>query len=642
MWKQISAILNSTGSKRVFDSRNMPRLLTLIAVLITVYHLYMLSLGVIEIRSHRAIHLTSLMLLAFLSYSFSSKKVSKKIPLVDWGLALLSMAIMVYIMLNVDRFENRAPLASPVSPADLFFGLALILLIFEAGRRVMGTPLVITTLVFLGYYLLGEYLPGMWSHAGSNIPKMVDGMYMTIEGIWSAPIAVSSTFVFVFIVFGELLMVSGGGQFFSNLAMASFGRSKGGSAKSAIVASALFGTISGSGPANVAATGSFTIPMMKLTGYEPYFAGAVEATASTGGLITPPVMAGTLFLMSQLTGIPYSTIALACAIPALLYYLALFVQVHMHAAKAGIVGVTGEVPPIGKVLLDGGHYFLPVIVIGGALAIGITPIRAALYAMGVIVIISFRNRKTIITPRKIFNAFDKSAKSACIMAVGSACAGMMMGVVFQTGLGYKFPSMVAAISGNSLIFALIMAMAGCLLLGFALSISASYILTVLLIVPAAVGFGVPIMAAHLFCVFYAVLSIITPPVGGTMFIAAAMAGADPMKLGWAATRLAVGGFIIPFFFVYRPALLFVGTPAEIAVAVVTSIIGVACIAAAVEGYIKGRMALWERVLAVAAGVAMIFPEWGLNLGGLVIGFIAVFLHIRRNTARANPSAITTN
>lgn len=618
----------STGGRRKIKESALSRIITLMAAAISLYHIGALAFFSPEIFTHRPIHLLSLLALAFLTYSFSDKKV-EKIPVMDVILTLLSICIMVYFLSHVERLTLRAPLADPLSIADLSVGILLLLLVFEAVRRVVGFPLVAITFLFLLYAYFGPNLPGVWRHGGMSLPEVIDGMAFALDGIWGIPIAVSASFIILFVIFGQLLLESGGGEFYTDLAKSIMGKWRGGPAKVAVVSSALFGSMSGSAPANVATTGSFTIPMMKQSGFKPHFAGAVEATASTGGLITPPVMAGVLFLMSEITGIPYLSICKAAVIPALLFYTGCFAQIHLEAVKSGLKGLPKEqLPLLGRVLTGGGQFFIPLIVIIWVLLAGYSPIRAALWAMIATILVSMFRKGTRMGVGRILDGLAGGARSSIVVTVGCACGSMIMGIVFQTGLGLKFSSAVITLSGGSFLLALILAMIACLFLGLALSISASYILTYILVVPAVIQMGISPMAAHLFAIYYAVLSVLSPPVGGTFYVAAAIAGAEPMRVGFTAMRLAIAGFIVPFFFVYQPALLMMDTPIRVAMALVTAIIGVVSIAAAVEGCLLKKASLPERVLLFVGGIVLVYPGYLTDITGICLLVVLLALQAR--------------
>lgn len=619
-------VVSAVGGKGELPKGVAKKIITLFAAAISIYHLYALIVGTYELRVLRPIHLCSLLALAFLTHS--SKKKSDGVSVIDIILVLLSLSAMIYMILpdHVDRFIYRSALADPLTKADIFFGLVIILLTLEVSRRVMGSWLAGLTAAFLLYGYLGPDLPGMWGHRGLSIPMLIDESVYTLEGIWSVPIGVASTYVILFIVFGQFLLLAGGGEFFTNFAQAIMGSSRGGPAKVAVVASAFFGTISGSASANVATTGSFTIPMMIKIGYRPHFAAAVEAVASTGGLITPPVMAATLFLMSEITGIPYVKICLSAAVPAFLYYLACIIQIHLEAVKTGISGIAREeLPSLRRTLWERGQFLIPLIVVVWVLVAGFTPIRAALWAILFTLLVSFLRSETRMGLFLILKALAQGARSTIIVTQGCALAGIIMGITFQTGLADKFSSSVLAISGHHFLLSLLLAMLACLLLGLALPITASYILTVLLIVPAAIQMGVPVMAAHLFVIYYAVLAVITPPAGAAFFVAAALAGASPMKVGFTAMRLAIAGFIIPFFFVYQPSLLMVGSWKEILIEVSTSIIGIAALAVAVEGWLLRETSILERLLIFIGGCVLIYPGLETDVIGLSLLSLGVAL-----------------
>lgn len=621
----------SEGSRR--ELKGAPaKLTTIFAIAYSLYHLWVFVYGAgkLNLFQHRSTHLLLILSLAFLVYS-STKKKQGRIPVIDIILALMPLAILAYMFINLRRITLWLSLIDSVSPLDIIFGTVLILLILEGARRVAGMPLVIVTLVFLAYMFFGQHLGGLWWHYELPFYRVIDILFLSTEGLWGPLMGISSTYIILFVIFGQLMLQCGGATFFVDIANAIAGGGRGGPAKVAVVASALFGTVSGSQVANVATTGSFTIPMMKKMGFKPAFAGGVELSASMGGMIMPPVMAATVFLMSEIAGIPYVTIIIAAFIPACLYFFAVFWQVHLESIKLGIGKIPKEERPSPwKVLKEGGQFLAPLVIIIVILMMGYTPIRAALWAIGAVLaaaLVRKETRKNFIS--SVLKGLEDGAKTSIMVVLAIAAGAIMVGVVLPTGLGGKFGSMVMLFAGGNLIPVLIIAMLASLVLGAPLSVAATYILTAIMIVPVTVGMGVPPMAAHLFAIYFAVIAPMSPPAGPAMFLAGGMAGADPMRVGFIGMRLAIGIFILPFMFVLNPALLLMGTPLQIIAAVITAAVALFALATGFEGWLVIKTTWWERVFLFVGGLLLVFPgALTLSLGGgaVAAGFI---LHLMR-------------
>lgn len=579
-------------------------------IAIALYHIYTFVLGTYEAFTHRSIHVGSILALCFITYSFSSKKLNKFL-FFDLVLALLSLSMMVYFIVNTERilYERMAMAPGSLTALDIFLGVVFILMLFEASRRAMGSILGLIALIALLYAYFGRYLGGMWYHSGFSFVQILDFTVFGLEGIFTTPVGISSTYIMLFLIFAGLIQVSGAADFFTDLAFSLAGKYRGGPAKVAVLGSAFVGSITGSAAANIAITGSVSIPMMKKYGFPNYFAGAVEAAASKGGMILPPVMAGTVFIMSEFTGVSYWNICVAAAIPALLYFLGVFVQVHLYSVKHGMVGLdASQIPPFWPTLKKGGHHFLPFVVLVGLLVRGNSPIFAALWSMPAILIVSWFRRKTRIGFKAVLKGLNAAVMMIRLIMLAVAMAGIIMGVVMYTGLGGKLMGAVAGFSGDRLFLALFIAAATSFALGLTLSMVASYILTAILIVPAVVKLGVAPLAAHLFSIYFASIAVITPPVGGAFYQAAALAEAPPFKTGWTAARLAFGGFVIPFFFVYNPSLLLIGSLTDTLISLTFTIIAIVSMAVAIEGWLFTKLRVPQRLLLIVAGFFGIFID----------------------------------
>lgn len=513
-------------------------------------------------------------------------------------------------------------------------GLAILVLVLEGTRRTVGLPIVFVALFFIVYAIFGRYMPSIISHKGYSIWRLVDNLVWTTQGIFGIPIAVSSTFVIIFILFGSMLDKLGAGSFFINFAYALTGHRKEGPAQTAVIASGFMGSISGSSVSNVVTTGAFTIPLMKKTGYSAEYAGAVEAVASTGGQIMPPVMGAASFVMADMLGVPYYRIALAALIPALLYFLSVSFMVNFQASKKGLKGVDKkDLPSAKKVLKDGYYVAIPLIALVYFLFIRMySPMRAGVFTIFVLIGVSFfwtfiREKKFL--TRELIDSLINGAKIAVPVAMACASAGIVIGIVSLTGLGVRFTQLIISLSGGHLFPALLLTMLSCLILGMGLPTTAAYIITSVLAVPALSSMGVPTLAAHLFILYFAIISFITPPVAISAFAASGIAGSDSMKTGFTAFRIGIAGFIVPFLFVYSPSLIFIGSWWSIIIYTIKAIVGVFLLAGFLEGwFFKQLLPIFPRLILGASAVFLIFPKvWTgiLGMGLLLLTYIVVIV-----------------
>jgi len=593
------------------------RLLTLVAVSMSVFHLYVAFVGPPDAYVMRGLHLAFALVIAFLMFPGFGKE-TREPGLADLVLLVAAAAAALYPTANLGYVQNRMYYVDDPVVLDYVFGGGLILLLLEATRRATGWALPITAVVFLLYGV---------TIGGQSIGIMLDQLYLTTEGIFGIPLYVSATYVMLFILFGAFVERSGAGQLFMDFALALAGHTSGGPAKVAIITSSLFGTVSGSAVANVMTTGTFTIPLMARTGYRPAFAGAVEAVASTGGQLMPPIMGAAAFVMAEFLGVSYLTVAAFAILPALLYYVAVFMAVHFEARRMGLVGLPkADLPRLRKVLSERGHLFLPLVVIVGVLLMGKSAAFAALCGIASVIPTTWLRASTrrTFTPAAILDALEAGAKNTIVVALACACAGIVIGTITLTGLGLAFTGVVLAISQNSLIAALILTMAAGIVLGMGLPTTPAYIVQVALLVPALVKLGVQVEAAHLFVLYFAVLSAITPPVAMAVYAANGISRAGLMESSWAAIKLGLTGYIIPFMFVFGPSLLMIGDATMIVLTTVTATIGVTCLAAGLHNYFFfGATRFWERAMLVAAAFVLIKPGLvtdliGASLVGLTI------------------------
>jgi TRAP transporter 4TM/12TM fusion protein len=592
-----------------------------IGVAMALFHLYAGVFGTLPALRQRAVHLLFVFVLVFLTYPSIRGREKKKLPFYDVVLILLSLAATGYVLANYEYVSHeRFVFVTPLLTIEKVLGIIIVLLVLEAARRVVGLFLTIVAAIFILYFFAGQYLPGTLYHPPVTLEQFLDIEYLQTAGIFGLPLGISATYIVLFIIFGSFMLQTGFGEFLTDVASGITGRTRGGPAKVAVFSSALFGTISGSGSANVAITGHFTIPMMKRVGFKPHFAGAVEAAASTGGQVMPPIMGAAAFLMAEYSGIPYIQIIKHAAIPAVLYFAGAFFMVDLEAAKNGIRGLSKEeLPPWkGKVLVYG-HMLIPIIVLLYLLAIGRTLFNAVTFSILTVFVLSFLRSATRFTVQKLVKALWEGARATVIVAVACAIAGLIIGTIYITGIGGRFTSLVVDLSGGYLIIGLVFTMVAAIILGMGMPTSAAYVMMVALIIPALIRIGIPTLEAHMFAFYFAMLSLVTPPVATASYVAAGIAGSSMTKTGWASMRVAAAAYIVPFMFVFAPALLLVGSPGEIIQAVPTALIGVYALALGLQGWgLRNRLNHVQRAMALGAAVLMIFPGWLTDVPGVIL------------------------
>jgi TRAP transporter 4TM/12TM fusion protein len=607
-------------------------LVTVIAVAMSLFHLWVAFVGPPNAYVMRGSHLAFALVLGFLIMPGRSGR-AERVSLLDLGLVLAAAAASLYPSLNLTYIESRMYYVDDPVVADYVFGGALILLIIEATRRATGWALPVTAIAFLAYGL---------TLGGQSFAVTLDQLYLTTEGIFGIPLYVSATYVMLFILFGAFVEKSGAGQLFMDFALAIAGHTSGGPAKVAVITSSLFGTVSGSAVANVMTTGTFTIPLMKRTGYRPAFAGAVEAVASTGGQLMPPIMGAAAFVMAEFLGVSYLKVAAFALLPAVLYYVAVFMAVHFEARRIGLKGLPrADLPRMKEVLTERGHLFLPLVVIVAVLLSGRSAAFAALTGIASVLPTTWLRASTRRTFgwRTVVDALEAGARNTIVVAMACACAGIVIGTITLTGLGLSFTGVVLALSQNSLILALLLTMLAGILLGMGLPTTPAYIVQVALLVPALVKLGVRVEAAHLFVLYFAVLSAITPPVAMAVYAANGISRGTLMDTSWAAVKLGLTGYIIPFMFVFAPSLLLIGDPATVLLAVVTATVGVTCLAGGLhEAFFLGPARSWERVMLIAAAFVLIKPGWITDLIGLALLLLTLLSqrYVRPAEPRAQP------
>ncbi|WLR51745.1 TRAP transporter permease [Bacillus tianshenii] len=603
---------------------NRTRLLMLVIVLLSiglsVFHIYTAGFGTLPSWHQRSIHVIWGILLIFLL--FPSGK-NGKMNWLDILLIIVTLATSFYILTGYPKVEMRQ--GNP-NNNDILFGSILMVLVLEATRRTNGIFMSAIALFFILYVFLGPYFPGALAHPGVQYSTMISNMFNGTIGIFSAPIYVSSTVLILFVIFGAFLIRSGGGQAFTSFAFGSFGSKTGGPALAGVGASALMGTITGNGSSNAAITGAFTIPLMKKLGYSPKFAGAVEAVASQGGQIMPPIMGASVFIMAETTGIPYIKLALYGIVPAVIYFLITGFVIYFHAKSLSLAGIPKEqLPSVRMVLLKQGYLFLPIVLIIVMMIQGFSPMKAGFYAILASLFVSWLRKATRMNLLDILSALEKGAKGALSVMAACAAAGIIVGAVSLTGLGMNFSRFIVNVSGQSLFLLLILTAVTSIILGMGMPTVSAYVILAVLGVPALMNLGVNEVAAHFFVFYFGIISGITPPVAITAFITAGIANSPPMRTAFYALRVGLGGFIVPFIFVYNPALLLQGeSPMHIVLAIVTALVSCYGFAIAVENYWLAKLTIFSRILVAASSIVLIIPgiySDVIGIGGLAVAYI---------------------
>jgi TRAP transporter 4TM/12TM fusion protein len=610
-----------------------------VAVAMSVYHVYArLTTYAPDQYALLFITLGFSLVLSFLLWPSREDATPDRIPWSDLGLAVLSLGCIGYMFLNYDYIVNRFPTAHPLTVPDMVIGGVAILLVLEATRRTIGASLPIVAIVFLVYGLVGQWMPGFLYHRGLSAEITIDQSWFTTEGIFGVPMTVAGTYVILFIIFGTFLERSGAGQFFMNFANAIAGGARGGPGKVSVVSSSLFGTISGSAVANVMVDGWLTIPMMKKTGFKPEAAAAIEAVASTGGQIMPPIMGAAAFVMAEFLGASYTSIMIAAAIPALFYYGALFAAIHFNAVRSGLKGLPREELPILRhIMIKQAHLFLPVIVLLALLLYGFTPTYGAIVSTGALIVISWLRPETGLRPMAWLEALRDGAIHTVPVAMACASAGIVIGIVLQTGLALRFTGFLIEFTYGQLVLALLITMVAAIILGMGMPTTPAYIMQAALLVPAIIKLGVDPLAAHMFAFYFSCLSAVTPPVALAVYAAASIGGASLWGAGLQAVKFAAAGFIVPFFFVFNPALLFSGSWHEILFALVSGTIGVIALAASLEGYFLRTANWFERILLFVAALLLIDPRVMTSAIGLAILAAALISQKLRAVEQPKPA-----
>lgn len=612
----------------------LSRVVAAIAIAFSLFQLYTANFGVLDAQLQRAVHLSFALALVYLLYPTRHSWPRNRLHWFDAVLAVLAASAPLYIVQFYDQLVMRA---GTVTTTDMIVGAAGVFFVLEAARRVVGWPIVIVASVFLVYAFAGPIMPDVFAHQGVDLEHLVGHLFYTTEGIFGIPLGVSATFIFLFILFGAFLEKTGMGKFFIDIANAVAGWASGGPAKVAVISSALEGTVSGSSVANTVGSGSFTIPMMKSLGYRPEFAGAVEAAASTGGQIMPPVMGAAAFLMAEFIGVPYIEVVKAAVIPAMLYFTGIFIGVHLEAKKNGLKGIPwDQLPNLGKLLWERGHLMLPLVAIIYLLVSGYTPMKAALWALYMAIAASMLRRATRLKFRDVVAGLEQGARGALGVIIACATAGIIIGVITKTGMGLKLASSLLELAHGLLLPTLFFIMITSLILGMGVPTTANYVITSTIAAPAVIQMGVPVMAAHMFVFYFGIIADITPPVALAAYAGAGIAKANPMTTGVQASKLAIAAFIVPYIFVMSPVLLMINaTPFNVLQMMVTSIIGMIGIGAAVSAFLITRAGWLERIIFFAGGLLLIDPGLTTDVIGaglLIVGYLSQRIRLARQKA----------
>lgn len=599
----------------------------LVLIAFSLFQLYTGAFGQYTAYIQRTVHLGFALVLIFLLYPGRKKGNKRKVAWYDYILVLLSIIVTAYWPVFYDTLVQKI---GGINETQMIIGGIAILLVLEATRRAVGLPITIIAIVFLIYALYGPYMPGMLAHRGLTLEQLIDSMFFTTEGILGTPLQVSSTYIFLFLLFGSFLVQTGVGNYFNDLAISLAGKRTGGPAKVAIFSSALQGTISGSSVANTVTTGSYTIPLMKRLGYHKNFAGAVEAASSTGGQIMPPIMGAAAFLMIEFAGVGYWEIAKAATIPAILYFSGIWIMTHFEAKKMGLLGLPESEIPKKKEVLKKIHLLLPILVIVWLLYKGFSIERTALYGILATIVVSLFRKDTRITPGKFIQALTSGARTALGVAAATACAGIIVGVVTKTGLGLKMGNGLVSLAGAitssadiQLLLTLFFTMIASLILGMGSPTTANYIITSTIALPAILALNdqlevaIPVLAGHMFVFYFGIVADITPPVALAAFAATGISGGAPIRTGANASRLAIAAFIIPYMFILQPELLMIDTTlTEVLRLLFTAIAGMIAIGGGLIGFWYRKLHWIERVISIAAGLLLMYPEGYSDFIGL--------------------------
>jgi TRAP transporter 4TM/12TM fusion protein len=617
-----------------------------LAVAWSLFQLYTAARGMFDLLIQLPVHVAFAVALGFLTpptpeSAAAAERLARRpswLRSLDVLGALLALACAVYYVAENARLTSRMALVDDPARSDVVVGVVFAVLLLEAARRHIGPALTVLALVFVTYAFAGPWMPGFLAHGGETFLQLLDSQALTGQGIFGVPTLVSATFIYLFVLFGGVMAHGGLLRLFTDAALAVAGHTRGGAGKVAVISSGLFGTINGSAIANAVTTGAFTIPLMRRAGYRPEFAAGVEACASMGGQLIPPVMGAAAFIMAETLAMPYATIAFAATIPGILYFVAVGVMVHFEAARQGLPVLSRlELPRLGAVLRRDAHLLVAPAVLVFLIVDGRSPMFAGFWALVLGVVASWVRRDTRIGARRMLSVLVEGALSAMPVALACATVGIVVGVVSVTGLGLKLASGILGISGGQMLPTLALTMVAALVLGTGLPTSATYIITSIMAAPALVQLGLPTLVAHMFVFYFGILADLTPPTAISTYATSSIAGADVWRTQWTAMLLALSGFIIPFSFAYDPALLMLGaTPLQIALRTAAATVGIVMLGAALIGYLRAPTRPWERALLLVGALLLIFPGAVSDLVGL--GCLAVVYAAQRGVRQPRPDA----
>lgn len=605
------------------------------SIAIVGYHLYGAQFGLPEAQRFRPMHVAMYCGLIFIAYGLWRNDKRRTVPWWDWLLFGLSWLPMAYIYLNYDYIvAERYPYVMPLEPLDWAAALLAIILVLEACRRTVGLTLVVLFGIFIVHALFGPYFPAPFDASAVPPMRLVDHLFMTTDGLYGSITNISGTFVLMFVLLGAVLEQARGGELFMNLATAAMGKAKGGPAKAAVLASALFGSISGAAVANVYATGTFTIPLMIKIGFRRKFAAAVEAVASASGQLVPPIMGSAAFLIADFTGTQFTDVALSAALPAFLYLFAVYFMVSLEARRADLPGMEPAMVRAARqaIRLDI-HMLLVLVIVVGLLIQRYTPFTAAYYGVIATIVLSMLRAHTRLTLRKVLDGFEIGARRIAPIAAALFVAALVVGVIEQSGLGLRFTSILLTFTDGNLFFTMVLVMVSCIVLGMGLPTAAAYMVVAIFGAPALIKLGVEPLAAHFFVFYYAIISAITPPVAIAAYAAATVAQTPLQATGFTAMRLGAAVYLVPFVIVYSPALLLIGDPLEIVQALVTALVGIVALAACVQGYLLRPLNILERLLGAVSALALLYGGWQTDLvGAVVLGLLLGSQAVKRSRA----------
>ncbi len=624
-----------SGKRRNFTG-NMARLITVLAVGLAIFQLYTAFFGVLPTMQQRSFHVAFVLPMIFLLYPATKQSPRDHATPLDWTFAIGSGACALYVFFGYESIATRAGI---VYPYELVLGGIFIALVFIAGIRVLGLILPIFCFMFLLFGYFGRVMPGPIQHFGLSIPRIIEELYLTTDGLFGLVTGVSATYIYLFVLFGAFLSATKTSDFFNDFSMALTGHLKGGPAKIAVLSSALMGTISGSTSANVATTGAFTIPLMKSIGYKPHFAGAVEASASTGGQIMPPVMGAAAFIIADSLNVPYTKVLICAIVPAFLYFWGIWCSLSFEASKLGLKGLPKEtLPNLKSVIIKGGYKSIPLFVIVYFLVKGYNPLYSACWGIVCCVLLSFVKKSDRLNVKDFIRTLEDGSRGALSVAMACIIVGVVIGIMGATGVALRIGDAVLALTAGHLIPTLIVTMVIAILLGMGMPTTASYVMASAVATPAMILLGVNPLDAHMFVFFYAVLSSVTPPVCVGAYTAAGIANSDPNRTAFTAVKLALSGFIVPFIFVLAPEILLTNATNWLVTiqAMISATVGVVLLSSATENYMMAPLHWYERILALGGALGLLYPGTLSDLAGLAVLAFLYLTTKRRAVVQASP------